>query len=255
MTKKLSRREILSAGSIAGLSLIGAGVSGYAVGKEPASTEFPWTYKKLRKKKTSARGYSDYFQAGCMYGVFEAIVGQLGDKYGEPYSSFPMGMISYGGGGIALWGSTCGTLNGAAAAIALFVTGADRNAIIDELFAWYETAALPTYKPKKAIRSSKPIKKSKAGSVLCHASVSNWCEVSGYGGFSAERAERCGRLVADVAAKTVDLLNLYLRGKFQPKVYSAASCLSCHGKGNMVGDTLAKMGCTSCHEDAQNPHN
>jgi len=230
MTKKLSRREILSAGSIAGLSLIGAGVSGYAVGKEPASTEFPWTYKKLRKKKTSARGYSDYFQAGCMYGVFEAIVGQLGDKYGEPYSSFPMGMISYGGGGIALWGSTCGTLNGAAAAIALFVT-------------------------KKAIRSSKPIKKSKAGSVLCHASVSNWCEVSGYGGFSAERAERCGRLVADVAAKTVDLLNLYLRGKFQPKVYSAASCLSCHGKGNMVGDTLAKMGCTSCHEDAQNPHN
>jgi len=233
MTKKLSRREILSAGSIAGLSLIGAGVSGYAVGKEPASTEFPWTYKKLRKKKTSARGYSDYFQAGCMYGVFEAIVGQLGDKYGEPYSSFPMGMISYGGGGIALWGSTCGTLNGAAAAIALFVT----------------------YKPKKAIRSSKPIKKSKAGSVLCHASVSNWCEVSGYGGFSAERAERCGRLVADVAAKTVDLLNLYLRGKFQPKVYSAASCLSCHGKGNMVGDTLAKMGCTSCHEDAQNPHN
>jgi len=127
MTKKLSRREMLSAGSIAGLTLIGAGVSGYAVGKEPASTEFPWTYKKLRTKKTSTRGYKDYFQAGCMYGVFEAIVGQMGDKWGEPYSSFPMGMISYGGGGIALWGSTCGTLNGAAAAIALFVTHGTRR--------------------------------------------------------------------------------------------------------------------------------
>lgn len=253
MKKDMSRREMIGIGSVAGLTLLGAGISGYAVGTSPKPSDatFPWSYKKLKEAKTAERGYGDYFVAGCMYGVFESIVGQLADKHGEPYSTFPMAMTSYGGGGIASWGSVCGCLNGAASAIAMFHTGADRSALINELFAWYERTKLPVYQPASPIRSSKKIKKSKASSVLCHASVSNWSEASGYDGFSPERAERCGRLVADVAAKTVELLNAMRKGQFVPAhpiKKPTTVCLSCHGRGNSPGGTLSKMTCTSCHE-------
>jgi hypothetical protein len=31
-----------------------------------------------------------------MYGAFEAVLGQLGEKYGDPYKSFPVAMMKYG---------------------------------------------------------------------------------------------------------------------------------------------------------------
>ncbi len=250
MSKNLSRREMLSIGSVVGLSILGAGISGYAVGStpDPSKISFPYPYKKLKLKKTALRAYQNLFVAGCCYGVFEAIVGQLADKYGKPYNTFPMGMVSFGSGGIGGWGSVCGCVNGAAMAIAMFYTGADRSALTSEVLAWYERTKLPIYKPKHPIVSDQKIATSVADSILCHASLANWLK---RGGTNAVRGERCGRLTADVAAKTAELLNAQLKGKFVPVMpinKTAADCLTCHGSGGDPGNVLGKMTCTSCHE-------
>ena len=54
----------------------------------------------------------------CMLGAFEPIVRGVADKLGAPYTSFPFAMFAYGAGGVAGWGTLCGCLNGAAAALA-----------------------------------------------------------------------------------------------------------------------------------------
>lgn len=256
MSTDVSRRNVLkSAGIAAGAAVVGGGLVGTAVMPtvEAKKSEFPWPYKKVKTKKVADRGYANYFVAGCMYGVFEAVAGEVADKLGKPYTDFPFAMSSYGGGGIASWGSTCGTCNGAAMAIAMFHTGSLRSQLINEVYAWYENTKLPEYEPKNPVKVDKSFNmaKSKSESVLCHASVSNWVESSKLSGFSVERAERCGRLVADVAAFTVDLLNKAAKGKFVPnnQINSVAEgCLACHSKGHTPGDTLSKMNCTSCHE-------
>ena len=48
---------------------------------------------------------------------------------------------------------------------------------------------------------------SESDSVLCHISVSKWCYINKIEAESKQRSERCGRLTADVAAKTAEILN------------------------------------------------
>ena len=91
----------------------------------------PWNYKKLDSDIVAVRAYKGYHKNGCMYATFEAIIGTLGDKFGSPYSTFPFDMMKYGAGGIAGWGTLCGALNGAAAAIGLLSKTPKK--LIDEL--------------------------------------------------------------------------------------------------------------------------
>ena len=74
-----------------------------------------------------------------------------------------------------------------------------------------------------------------AHSVLCHVVVSKWCKETGYASGSKERSERCARLSASVARKTVELLNEYHEGRFVPvKVKgfqkTKMDCMECHSK-------------------------
>lgn len=66
--------------------------------------------------------------------------------------------------------------------------------------------------------------------------------------------ERCRRLTADVAAKTVELLNANLREpcKFAGLSPEVKSCLSCHGKE--LRDSLGKMRCNACHQQLSSKH-
>jgi NADH pyrophosphatase NudC (nudix superfamily) len=175
---------------------------------------------------------------------------QLADEHGGPYKSFPVDMMRYGMGGTADWGSLCGTLNGSAALIGLFTEKEDEIKIcVDELFLWYEQTELPIYNPQRST-SNIEIPKSLSLSVLCHVSVTKWCKISGHKISSKPQKERCRRLAADTARKTVEILNAQIAGQFSKtrqfnKITS--QCKSCHTKGSELQNSRGKMSCTQCH--------
>ncbi|MCK4763961.1 MAG: C_GCAxxG_C_C family protein [Candidatus Aminicenantes bacterium] len=253
MEKKYSRREVLGFGAIAGTTLLGACSS-----KTGDKAVFPWKYKILDVEKTRQRAYKSYFKGGCMYGVFEAIAGQVGEALGKPYCDFPFELSTYGGGGAALWGTLCGTCNGAAMAIAMFHGKPLCNQLVNEVFSWYEGTALPIFVPAEPdkVKKDYQMPTSKAESTLCHVSVTRWVQAAGKASFSPERAERCARVVADMAGFTAGLLNLTAQDKFTPKnqVSAAANdCLACHAKGKQAPnepEVVSKMSCATCHPDS-----
>lgn len=255
MTESIDRRQALGLGAGAALLGLTSNLSGN-IRTPPMS--YPWKYLKLNKKKTRARAYQKYFEGGCMYAVVEAIAGQVAEKLGEPYTQFPFGMSSYGGGGISGWGTLCGTCNGAAMAISLFHQGTLRHQLINELFTWYEDQELPTFLPPspRMVNPEYKLTKSRAKSTLCHLSIIRWTKKSKEKPFGPGRIERCARIAADVAGMTAQLLNRATQQKFTPgdQIGSVANgCLKCHSQGKKVPnepDVVSKMNCTVCHTKA-----
>ena len=80
----------------------------------------------------------------------------------------------------------------------------------------------------KTYKSDAALPKSISNSQLCHVSAGTWCRTAGFASKTPERAERCGRLTGDVAAKAAALLNDYFQGKF------TASNLKCHLAWNVI---------------------
>jgi hypothetical protein len=260
MTKKgLSRRQLLIAGGagLASASLIGraaAQVQPPAAGPNAGNpmAKLPWPYAKpLDPDKAGDRGQAGYKKLQCMYGAFEAMVAPVAEQLGAPYTSFPFEMMQFGAGGIAGWGTICGALNGAAAALKILSPKPD--AAIDALFHWYETEALPDYVPAGGAKF--PNIKTVARSPLCHQSVSVWINASGKKTYSPERSERCGLITACVARKAVMLLNDQVAGKALPVISGPAkTCGGCHEKGGVLENTRSKMNCTPCHDDLGKQH-
>lgn len=209
-----------------------------------------WKYKKLDPELTAELAYRDYPDGSCMYGVFNSIVSQLAREIGEPFVSFPTHMMKYGHGGVNGNGTICGTLNGAAALIGLLVEDkSTQDALVEELFHLYENSPLPNFSPESPGLDYTP-PTSIAGSFLCHASTTRWGKVSGLRIDSKERKERCRRLTADIAAKTVTILNTYHDNNFVAHSNvneTVGSCMTCHGSSGKLGNTSGKMTCTSCH--------
>ena len=193
--------------------------------------ETSWKYSPLDPATTAQLAYMEYPNGSCMYGVFGSIVSQLAEKIGEPYASFPIHMMKYGHGGIGGAGTICGTLNGAAALMGLLVSNkGTRDALTAELFSWYERSAFPSYIPA-ASNMDITLPSSVSESVLCNASTTNWAMKSGYRLDSKERKERCRRMTADVAARTVVLLNSYFENTLLTGGQdneTVTSCISCN---------------------------
>ena len=229
---------------------------------------------------------------GCAYGTFNAIITELAQKVGFPYTIIPTAIMNYGRAGVLNWATLCGALNGCCAAIQLISPKPED--VINALFWWYSNTSLPTFVPssedvdavvnelKAAGKSDDEInayktavqrlntqaQKSVSESPICHISVAEWLYanvdsngVPIWGADSKEREDRCARLVADAAAKAVELLNqqiIYKNfEKVSPLSSEVQSCLGCHGK---VGDpeapeelkrddTRMQVGvtCTNCH--------
>jgi len=242
---KVSRRELLGAiGLAAGTSVV-SGCGGEVQSQTPTPTDASaaWQYVSLVPGTVAAEAYRLMPEGGCMYAAFTSILTAWGKASGQSVSSFPVHMMKYGEGGIGGWGTVCGALNGGAAIIGLFEKDRKRRgAIIAELFSWYESTRLPSYLPN---RDSAKIPATAAESVLCHVSVGRWCETSGNKVLSKEMNERCRRLTADVAAKTVELLNKSLdhavtlapdnstpRAEEAPKSFGKMKCITCHEVDN-----------------------
>lgn len=224
---------------------------------EDKTRGFPWVWAELDPDVTAKRAYHDCPKGHCMYGVFASVISQLAEKRGEPYRSFPVDMMRYGLGGTGGWGSLCGALNGSAALTGLFAqTEEHLKQLVDEVFLWYEQTELPVYVPKRPMLDI-PIPKSVSGSVLCHVSVTKWCKASGHKALTKPQKERCKRLTADTAKKTVEVLNAYFAGRsttgrqFDEKT---KQCMSCHTKGSEMQNSRGKTSCTSCHSSIGDEH-
>ncbi len=254
---KLSRRELM--GGFGGLLLSSTltGISGDAFAtKKEEIPKLPWPYKKVDPKLAAQAGYEGYIKGACCYGAFSAIADDLAKNVGAPYTLIPMELWIVGEGGIAGTASLCGAINGAAFVIFLTAGGMEKEkrekafAVINDLYHWYEQAALPIYKPQKAKIYEGEIKQSKSGSTLCHGSLTNWCKASGHKAFSKARSERCARLTADVAFHTAELLNNYSEGAFKSAYKLSAEaqgCVKCHEKGSPLENTRGLQECKSCH--------
>lgn len=182
--------------------------------------------------------------SGCAFGTFNSIIGQLAEVVGAPYTNIPLQMMDWAGAGVVGFGTLCGTLTGASAAIGLVCDGGDARAFISDLLTWYSEAALPTnlYAP------TGDLPQSTAGSNLCHVSLTRWSRDSGFASGSPERAERCSRLAGDVAAKAVEMLNTGALGLEKPSEKTV--CRACHymGPNLAMGQyTHGEMNCHTCH--------
>lgn len=216
----------------------------------PKGNPESWVPHKLDPEECAQVAYEGYWEEGrgCGFGAFKGIIGVMGTRYGEPCSSFPVWMMSYASAGIGKWGTVCGALNSAAAALGLFYEKKGLEELIDTLFIWYETTALPEFIPKNP-KVNVEIKQVVTPSVLCHVTLSRWCWETGHLIGSRERAERCSRVVSDVARKAAELLNAKIDNRTPAGLLASDHqyCSKCHSEGKDADFVRGKMVCGLCH--------
>ena len=102
-------------------------------------------------------------------------------------------------------GTLCGALGGAFAVVGLVCGGADSKAVIKELSSWYSKTSFPLYQPEGEAPAH-----TVSGSVNCSDSVTKFMAAANIAEMSDPvRITRCKSLSADVARKTVELLNVH----------------------------------------------
>ena len=163
-------------------------------------------------------GYESFYQNGCCYAVTNALLTELKEKVGFPYTAIPSEMFVNGKAGYGA-GSLCGSLGGAAAIIGLMCSPDDASAITKELFAWYTSTSLPIYQPE--IKAETP---TVAKTVNCSDSVTTFMNAAGITEMSdPKRMARCGGVSGDVAKKTAELLNIHFGYMEAPAENTASS--------------------------------
>ncbi|MFH0991256.1 MAG: C-GCAxxG-C-C family (seleno)protein [bacterium] len=258
---KISRKDFLNSGTKYAAGAVIGGVAANALSNRAmagVNAAWPFPYQALDPEKVRILGHDAYYDAtygGCCYGAFAALVNASAAIAGEPYTSFPSGIMLFGGGGGASWGGTCGAVVGSAAFIALVTAKADASALESELFGWYTQTKFPTdisndYGVQQKYTQNKytqALTQNISGSILCHASIAEWCKTAKLTESSTERKERCARLTGDVAAYAAKILNDKLAAKFAPLFVTPAIIAEC--KGCHSSTITAKMECTQCHGD------
>jgi len=262
--RTMSRRNFLTTGAVAaGTMAVSGGIFGAfnfntakANEEVNAPVKWPLPFATLDVEKAKEIGYWGYMKNQCCFGAFDAVMSQLREKVGYPYTAIPSEIMLWGGTGGAGYATLCGALIGAATAINVVVgpNKDDMNKMVEELFNWYNTFHFPEYMPPagKAGKVEGKLPTSACGSPLCHVSVSNWCSVSKYRAEGKERSERCGRLTADVSGKAAQMINAYYSKTFaavHKPAESVGECMTCHGKGGTLENTRGKMDCIQCHDD------
>ncbi|NOY65096.1 MAG: C_GCAxxG_C_C family protein [Nitrospirae bacterium] len=256
-TQGISRRElILDAGKIAaGAAILTAGTLGSV--KEAAAYKYSseFKYKKLDVDEVGRIAYENYFKRWCCSTVIAGLVEPLRKRVGGAWKDFPIDAYRWAHGGMAGWGALCGTMPGAGIVIGLVTNDTDiAEDMVNDLAFYYSYTELPTYEPKKIIKSE--IKhKTIAGTPVCHISVGRWMRAEGVGFLTDARAERCARLSANIAMEAARMLNAWVDGRYKPRherlynvvangITSQNNCRDCHGQyvptPNETYDTLEK---------------
>jgi hypothetical protein len=254
MSDKLSRRDIISKVGILGMgALVGKFTTQVAQAQNSKHTssishnpnKYPWPYVELDPAVTAQIAYEEWYRLWCGGTVIYSIFSQLAQKVGEPYKSFPIDPFAIFEGGLAGWGTLCGSVNGAAV-VASCIIGPmtqegceDGHIIASNMLDWYSHADMPIFVPKNPKANKNSIVHTVSESPLCHISVGKWMHASGYPINSPERKDRCARVAASVAYKLVEELNKWHRGQyseniawFAPKkvgITAQFNCAECHG--------------------------
>ncbi len=251
---QVSRRGLIkSAAGIAGVAALTMGGLGFLSGAEASkkgSAVLPFPYKKFTAAEIKEAGniaHDNWFKGFCSFAALSGGVEILRRKVGKPYTSFPMELTTFAHGGTSGWGCTCGTLIGAGVLATLCAGPKTGEAINNEVVNFYATEALPIFVPDHPRADLKT--QSVSNSPLCHLSVGKWMKKEGVGFLSPQQMDRCGRVAADMCMKTLELLNLWADGKFEPKtkapvfaneIPSQNNCTECHGPD--IPKTSGKFG-------------
>jgi hypothetical protein len=229
----------------------------------PTLPPLPWPYPAggLNVEDLRRTAYKNYKTTtpGCAFCTTQTLIKAIGDGLAKegaasnPWPLLPSGLYKYANGGVVGWGTICGALNGAIAVMDLLGV---HGTLGEPLMDYFSTAELPTsalvgWTPGVAglMQPLQAIPATVSHSPLCHNSASHWAAVAGVPVSSALKTERCVRLVADIVAKTVDLLNINFSGGkvtwVMPATY--AGCYDCHTKPETVPSQQGKMDCQECH--------
>lgn len=245
----VSRRQMLiGAGALAAstalMQLGGFVKSAQATGG--TTEKWPWPYEKLDPAKTAELAYEEWYRVFCGAAVINSVVSQLREKIGEPYKSFPSDAFVFLEGGVAGWGTVCGSNAGANVVSNLIIgpriAGPDcehGHSIGSDMMEWYSKTKLPVFSPKTP-KQPTAIIQTVSESPLCHISVGKWMAESGFPLGSPERKDRCARVAASVAYKLVEDLNAWKDGTYEPHstwapgkefgITGQQNCTECHGK-------------------------
>lgn len=245
--KDVSRRSvIIGAGALATTAALAhlGGAFSPAQAKGGKTEKWPWPYVKLDPAKTAEICYEEWYRVFCGAAVINSIVGQLGEKVGEPYTSFPGDSFTFLEGGQVGWGTICGSSAGANIVANLIIGpriagSPDGHHISADIMQWYSEANMPVFTPKNPRIDPSKIVKTVSESPLCHISVGKWMKKAGLGLKSAERKDRCARVAASTAYRLVELLNDWHDGKYESTydhnpaseygITSQFNCMECHG--------------------------
>ena len=226
MSKLQSRRTFLQRTglSLGGLTLLGlagcsqpASSASVAASSQPAASaavteteaeieipSHPYPSCEFDLDRVEQLAYESFYENGCCYAVSNALLTELKEKVGFPYTAIPAEMFVNGKTGYGA-SSLCGSLGGAAAIIGLMCAPDDSSAITKELFNWYTSTNLPIYQPE--IQAETP---TIAKTVNCADSVTLFMQAAGITEMSdPRRLARCGGVSGDVARKTAELLNIH----------------------------------------------
>lgn len=245
LNKGVSRRELIAGVGTFALGAAVANLGGVLSKAEAAPQKWPWPYEKLDPEKTAELAYNEWYRVFCGAAVISSVFSQLAEKVGEPYKSFPVDGFYFLAGGIADWGTVCGTASGANTVVNLIigpkVHGHKASFVIgSNLMDYYSKTAMPVYVPKDPKANKDKITRTKSDSPLCHISVGRWMKGSGFGFGTPERKDRCARLAATMAYKVVEDLNAWKDGKYNVEdnkwfapgeiaMTGQQNCTDCHG--------------------------
>lgn len=246
---RVSRRDLLvQAGRVAlGTAAIGAAASiplpgSQALAAGGSTEKWPWPYVKLDPQKTADLAYEEWYRVFCGAAIVNAVFGQLREKVGEPYKSFPSDAFVFLEGGVSGWGTICGANAGSNIVTNVILgprtAGSEEGMLMgSELMQHYASTAMPTYVPG-APKTKADIPKTVADSPLCHVSVGRWMKAAKKDLNSPERKDRCARLTASMAYQLVTFLNAWKDGKYKTRgvvpakaygIQAQHDCNDCHG--------------------------
>lgn len=249
-----SRRSFIttSGKAIAGAAVASSVLSGTVKDASAYSYKGGYKYKKLDPAKVGEITYQNYFQKWCASSVIAGFVELLRKDVGGKWNDFPIDAMRWAHGGMAGWGALCGTLTGAGTIIGLVTDDTDvAEAMVNDLGFYYSYNELPTFQPKKIIKT-KLEDMSIAGTPVCHISVGRWMRAADKAFLSDERAERCARLAANVAMESAQMLNDWKDGKYKAKhtvlynvkangITSQNNCTDCHGNNVPSAETYKTL--------------
>lgn len=178
----------------------------------PKAPAYPFPYAEIDPDVVRQPAYEGYFENGCCYGVAKALLGELSAKVGFPYTMIPPEMFANGKEGYTC-GTLCGALGGAVGVIGLCCEPESSRELVKKLFAWYTSVELPIYQPEV-----EPPVHTVAPSVNCVDSVTTFMTAAGVERKDPIRKRRCGGVSADVARKTIELLNIHFGFAEEPVV-------------------------------------